>query len=234
MTYEILQSHNLKIKTCDICLTGNCNVYSLHHFLWLTIHKMVYVKTIANTNHLCMLSIDDSVNCCETTYIIDEPIEHIISSPDACSAYVITDEGVLIHNIGTEVDEEERIIPTDIKWRESCCHVETLKIDSKSFIIAQSYLNCLLIDGEEVANNITSFYVHSDFLLLTTLQNTLICIPLNESGMEQLKKHDLTVKPWEHTDKTLFAGEDFIQSPFLFFLWILFSDVVSNISFLIF
>lgn len=175
---------------------------------------MMYVKTSATSDHLCMMPLGDAINCCGNTYTMDQPIGHIIPFPNACSAYVITDKSVLIYNVNVEKEYENELIPTDIEWRQPCCHVEAVNIDSKNFIVAQSYSNCLLIDGKEVANNITSFYVHSDFLLLTTLQHTLICIPLNESSMEQLKKHDLTVKPWELTDKTLFAGEDFAQSLF--------------------
>lgn len=156
--------------------------------------------------------------------MMDDPIEHIIPSPDAGAAYVITEKSVLIYIM------DAGLVPTDIELREPCCHVEAIKIGSKHFIVALSYSNCFLINGKEVANNITSFYVHSDFLLLTTLQHTLICIPLNESGMEQLKKHDLTVKPWEHTDKTLFAGKDLtfvvlqvlLISMFLFYFYIVF------------
>lgn len=96
--------------------------------------------------------------------------------------------------------------------------MEVVKIDSKDVIIALSCTNCFSIDGKEIAKNITSFYVHSDFLLLTTQQHTLICVPLNESGMEQLSKHDLTVKPWENgSNEISFTGESsHLCNPFHF------------------
>lgn len=135
---------------------------------------------------------------------MDGPIEHIIPSPDANTAYVVTNKSVLKYTKDTGLD------PIDIELQQFCYQVEVIKIGSKHVIVALSYTNCFLIDGREVANNITSFYVHSDFLLLTTLQHTLICVPLNENGMEQLSKHDLTIKPWENgISEKLFAGEYF-------------------------
>lgn len=126
------------------------------------------------------------------TYLMKSPIEHIVPSPDANEAYVIS--GGLVFKYFENCTELEETSTLE----EQCYQVEVIKIDSKHIIIALSHPNCFLIDGKEVAKNITSFYVHSDFLLLSTLQHTLICLPLDKSGMEQLNKHDLTIKPWEN------------------------------------
>lgn len=135
---------------------------------------------------------------------MDGPIEHIIPSPDANTAYVVVDKLVLKYARDTE------LVPTEIELQQQCHKVEAIKIGPKDVIVALSDTNCFLIDGKEVANNITSFYVHSNFLLLTTLQHTLICVPLNENGFEQLNKHDLTVKPWENNiNEKFFAGDVF-------------------------
>lgn len=120
-------------------------------------------------------------------------IEYILPSLDANTAYIIVNRAIFKYT-----KDAEELDPTDILLRELCYQVEVIKIDSKDVIIALSCTNCFSIDGKEIAKNITSFYVHSDFLLLTTQQHTLICVPLNESGMEQLRKHDLTVRPWEN------------------------------------
>lgn len=202
-TYEVLGSDQLRCEQ-------KFNVFEeieehsiLHHFLWLTKCIILYSKSTDTQNLLCILPLDDTALSYRSTHIVDQPILHIVPSPEAGAAYVITSASVFIYTISTG------LVPTGIKLAESCCHVEVVKIGLKHFVIALSYSNRLLIDGTAVANNITSFYVHSEFLLLTTLQHTLICIPLNESGIEQLTKHDLTVKPWEHTDRTLFTGEYF-------------------------
>lgn len=141
------------------------------------------------------------------------PIEHIVPSPDANEAYVIS--GGLVFKYSKD---HERLEQTNV-LEEQCYQVEVIKIDSKHVIIALSRPNCFLIDGREVAKNITSFCVHSDFLLLSTLQHTLICLPLDKSGMEQLDKYDLTIKPWENNSfqKKFDAGKYmYISQSFLF------------------
>ena len=36
----------------------------------------------------------------------------------------------------------------------------------------------LYVNGKEVASGITSYYIHSDFLMVTTVKHTLKCIPI--------------------------------------------------------
>ncbi|XP_014468470.1 PREDICTED: elongator complex protein 1 [Dinoponera quadriceps] len=193
-TYEILHSYQfggLFLERMEDCST-------FQHFLWLDRLVMLYSKTTDSDNLLCMLSLENMFHSDGNIYTVDEPIEHIVpAGMDA--AYVITNKSVLKFTV------DEGLVPTSIEWKESCCHVEVVKIGTRHFVVALSRTNRFLIDGEEVANNVASFYVHSAFLLLTTLQHTLICVPLDESGMERLRKHDLTVKPWEHNGGTSFA-----------------------------
>ncbi|KAL6255015.1 hypothetical protein P5V15_013350 [Pogonomyrmex californicus] len=61
-----------------------------------------------------------------------------------------------------------------------CSQMEIIKI-ALNVVIALSHDN-FFIDGE-VVKNIIDFYVHSYFLLLTTLQATLIYVPLNKTGI---------------------------------------------------
>jgi len=144
------------------------------------------------------------------TYIIESPIEHIVPSPNANEAYIIS--GKVVFKYFDNCTELEQIITLE----EECCQVEVIKIDSKHIIVALSRSNCLLIDGKEVAKHITSFYVHSDFLLLSTLQHTLICLLLDQNGIEQLNKHNLAIKPWENDGvfEKVSAGKYISQSLF--------------------
>lgn len=44
------------------------------------------------------------------------------------------------------------------------------------------------MNGQEVANNVTSLVVHSEFILLTTLRHMLLCAQLNHRGLQSLIK----------------------------------------------
>lgn len=196
--YEALQSYNIDCSILDITGIDKC-IYTMHHFLWLAEDIMLFSITMDEHNLLCVLSLDkihsikNSILPIRKFYAVDNSIEYILPSLDANTAYIIVNRAIFKYT-----KDAEELDPTDILLRELCYQVEVIKIDSKDVIIALSCTNCFSIDGKEIAKNITSFYVHSDFLLLTTQQHTLICVPLNESGMEQLRKHDLTVRPWEN------------------------------------
>lgn len=44
------------------------------------------------------------------------------------------------------------------------------------------------MDGQEVANNVTSLVINSEFILLTTLRHMLLCVQLNHKGLQSLIK----------------------------------------------
>lgn len=133
---------------------------------------------------------------------MDYPIEHIVSCPNASTAYIKANDQIFKYTKDGHFEQ------TNIMISKPCVRIEVVNIDSKDIILALSSENSFLIDGKEITKNITSFYIHSDFLLLTTLQHTLICVTLNQFGIKQLSKHDLTIKPWlNNTNEILFTGE---------------------------
>ena len=121
---------------------------------------------------------------------MDSAVEHVVPSPEKDAAYVVVDGNVLRYS--------DKFMPVQVNLPEQCTKVEIVNIEGKHVIISLSRKHRLFIDGNEVANNINSFFVHSDFLLLTTLHHTLICFPLNEKGIKQIGSSDLTLKPYEN------------------------------------
>lgn len=80
--------------------------------------------------------------------------------------------------------------------------VDIVEINQKDVLVCRTSNHRLYIDDKNISNNVTSFCLHSEFLLLTTLQHTLLCFSLNEQGLNQLMTSDLTVKPWENEGDT--------------------------------
>lgn len=134
-------------------------------------------------------------------HIMDGIIQHIIPFPKLKEAYIIVGKSVIKYAY------EEELVPIDIQLQENIYKVEIVKIGTKHVVLSLSHRNYFSINGKQIANNVTSFFVHSEFLLLTTLQHTLICVHINEEGFEMLAKEDLTVRPWENlSSEKLFAG----------------------------
>ena len=59
-----------------------------------------------------------------------------------------------------------------------CARVKIVDVDDSSYVVSLSDRHRLYKNGEEIASSITSFALHSDFLLVTTLKHTLRCLPL--------------------------------------------------------
>lgn len=136
-------------------------------------------------------------------HVLDFPVQHIISS-DANTAYIKISKQIFKYTLDGKFEQ------VNILLKENCLQMEVIKLGSKDIILALSVKNGFFIDGKQIAENITNFYVHSDFLLLTTLQHTLICVSLSDVGIKQLSKHDLTVRPWLNDMREfLCAGEIF-------------------------
>lgn len=132
------------------------------------------------------------VSVCRQTHLMDGLIQHIIPSPEMKEAYIVVGNSIMKYT------KEHEVIPTDIQLQNYVHKVEAVSIGIKHVILSLHHRNCFALNGRQIANNITSFFVHSDFLLLTTAQHTLICVKLNEEDLEALGKQDLAVKPWEN------------------------------------
>lgn len=127
----------------------------------------------------------------------DGKIHHITSSSDFETAYISTSS-----NFYTFTNNEAFELDYSLYERSGCTSsvtkIEFVKIEQKDVCIALTKKHILYIDDRQVSNNVTSFHVHSDFLLLTTLQHTLLCFKLDEPSFLKLRIKDLTVQPWEN------------------------------------
>ncbi|XP_046821517.1 elongator complex protein 1 isoform X2 [Vespa crabro] len=165
----------------------------MRHFLWFKENTILSSISIDNQSILCIINVDlekDEATV-KQTHIMEGLIEHIICSPNADEVFMVIEGSVLKYK-----DNEFDFI--GIKIPTFSHKVDLLEIDTRYAIISLSHGNRLSIDSKEIANNITSFFLHSKFLLLTTSQHTLVCVTLDNEGLEQLYKQDLTIKPWEN------------------------------------
>ncbi|XP_012140908.1 elongator complex protein 1 [Megachile rotundata] len=204
LEYEYIGSYDIRWNV--LTEYENC-LYNIHHFLWVDKDYILCSLSVNNQSFLCVLTLDaihDQIQgqiIARQTYIMEGLIQHIIPSPDPKEAYVIVGNSVLKWT-------PEEIIPINTRLQGCIYQVEVVKIGIKHVILSLYHRNCFSINGKQVANNITSFFVHSEFLLLTTAQHTLICVNISEDDFERLTKENFTIKPWESKDldKTSFAS----------------------------
>nr|XP_034181462.1 putative elongator complex protein 1 [Osmia lignaria] len=194
LEYEYIGSYDIRWN--NTTKYQNC-LYNMHHFLWVDENNILCSLSMNNQSLLCILTLN-AINdqgreqvIVRQTHIMEGLIQHIIPSPDPKEAYIIVENSVIKYT-------EAGIIPIDIRLQGYIYKVEVVKIGTKPLFLSLYHRNCFSINGKQIANNITSFFVHSEFLLLTTAQHTLICVNLSEDDLEELTKQNLTIKPWEN------------------------------------
>ncbi|XP_076170382.1 elongator complex protein 1 isoform X1 [Ptiloglossa arizonensis] len=194
LNYQHIGSYNIK---WTVPIEFEDSSYSMHHFFWLDENNVLCSLSTTSQSFLCVLTLDrvnDETQGQITVgqmYIMDGLIQDIVSS-DAKEAYIIVENSIVKYK------KEAELVPIDIQMLNYTYKVEIVKIGTKHVILSLSHRNSFSINGKQIGNNVTSFFVHSEFLLLTTLQHTLICVPINEKDFEKLVKQDLTVKPWKN------------------------------------
>ncbi|XP_053985315.1 elongator complex protein 1 [Hylaeus volcanicus] len=173
----------------------------MHHFLWLD--ENIILCSISKAGHsiLCVLTLNAIDNETQSHIKIKEMhhmldlIHHIVPSPNTKEAYIVLENSIV------KFSREGELIPIDIQLLNHTYKVEIVKIGEKHVVLSLSYRNCFAINGKQITNNVTSFFVHSEFLLLTTSQHTLICVSINQENFDKLVEQDLTVKPWENSNE---------------------------------
>lgn len=107
---------------------------------------------------------------------------------------------VLIHLINRkifELDTQDLKLTESFLFPEYCTELDTVN----GHVIGLASSGRLYVDGQEVTNSVSSFTVHSDFLLATSLQkHKLLCWPLNQLTSEAV------------TDRAIERGAKLVRS----------------------
>ncbi|CAH0588039.1 unnamed protein product [Chrysodeixis includens] len=74
----------------------------------------------------------------------------------------------------------------DVSFGVPCPQFNVFSIDDELHFIGLSHKSNLFIDNKKVMSNVSSFFVHTHFLLLTTLQHLLLCTELTKPGLDDI------------------------------------------------
>ncbi|XP_034948939.1 putative elongator complex protein 1 [Chelonus insularis] len=197
LTYKYVRSYKIEWEVPEI---QNENIYySMHHFLWLKEDTILcsLSSLSKNFNYLCIIHLENINPDKDGGRIVvrealkmNNYVQHIVSSPDVNIAYVLVGSHVLKYVDGQGVTE------TGIFIGDPCDQMEVVEMENRHVIVTLTSTNGLYINSKIVAQNITSLSVHSDFLLLTTHQDTLVCVILTADGFERLSMTNLNIQPW--------------------------------------
>lgn len=86
---------------------------------------------------------------------------------------------------------EENYAPLLVKLPSNLIKVITCKVSNNSRIFSLTSTNIFYIDDKQIATNVTSFFVHDNYLLITMSNNRLYCIRLINTQIEKLSSISL-------------------------------------------
>ncbi|KAJ8678919.1 hypothetical protein QAD02_014706 [Eretmocerus hayati] len=208
--YSCQKTYNVNLVLKNPTTFSN---HMIHHLCWYKPDTIYFSLSQGAQSYLCeieLLDIDGlDVILTDTKILCKIPgqIEHIIVSPDSSKVYIVVNSKLYTYNSRDGLMKSNLKI-TDDSLDRAVVQIEFMKFNEKEVVVALSRKHVLYVDGEQVANNITSFFAHSDFLLLTTLQHSLISFRLDANGFAQLRTRDLTIEPWMNGSKEVHKTQE--------------------------
>lgn len=115
-------------------------------------------------------------------------VSNICSHPsDPGSIFLQLNNGdVVLYGLGGNVN----II--DQSFSVTCPKFDVVFIENELYFIGLTHKGQLYINDRMVMSNVSSYYVHTHFLLLTTLQHVLLCTELTKAGIEAITEYQKT------------------------------------------
>ncbi|XP_014224134.1 elongator complex protein 1 [Trichogramma pretiosum] len=173
----------------------------INHLLWYTPKLVLCSLATGLKSSLCKIELSNIENLdkilIDLTIIKEMPgqIQHILTSSATGDAYIVCDNKLYTYSVVSGLEKSSLYLGDEPPVK-----LEFVQFGSREVIVNLSRKHVLYVGGKQVANNVTSFHVHSEFFLITTLQHTLIAFRLDEDGLMQLENKDLTIQPWTMED----------------------------------
>ncbi|CAB3244736.1 unnamed protein product [Arctia plantaginis] len=93
---------------------------------------------------------------------------------------------IILYNLGGDIDIQ------DFSFGVSCPKFKVFLLKNDLYFIGLSHKGQLYINDQMVMNNVSSYYLHTHFLLLTTLQHVLLCVELTKDGIDAISEYQKT------------------------------------------
>lgn len=144
-----------------------------------------------NNNKISQYKISSENLVRHSEQLIPSALTHFVSHPlITTSVFLQMDTGEIL-----EYSSDNTIKPQDIVLPETCLMFSVLSVDNDTYFLGLSHKGHLYINNSLVMNNVNSFYVHTSYLLLTTLKHMLLCIELTKMGLNALESYEKTESP---------------------------------------
>lgn len=168
--------------------------HCLHHWTWVSQATMICSGTVGSTSCLCVFdlrlseSADEGLLVHQQTLPLSSTVISIVPGTQRQSVLIQMIEGK-VWNFSVE----SRLLSDLFTFphpalKMAACQGDNNSGSKQDIFLGLSSHNRLYANSELVVSNVTSFELHSQFLLFTTSQQQLFCCPLNMSSILSLSK----------------------------------------------
>ncbi|KAM3965504.1 elongator complex protein 1 [Aphomia sociella] len=184
--YEQTQKSPLTFKEFKtLQLNGYDFPFQYYNWHWYK-HNILVCAMIDNEQsyHLVEYIVNGNTVTKGNVTLLPGAVTRIESHPtDSSSLFLQLSNGEILQYIESVINIEDTSFPI------ACPKFNLISIEGELFYLGLSHKGNLLINDATVLNNVSSFFVHTHFLLLTTLQHLLLCVELTKSGISAIMEH---------------------------------------------
>lgn len=177
----------------------NISNHCFHHWTWISRDTMLCSTTFENLSHLCIFEMDSQAAAefgrmsLKKKIVLVNSVESIAAGVETNFAYIqLMDGKVLSYSIDADTLVEMFTFPHPV-IKMVACRVDKDKNGGQEIILGLANHNRLYANTDLVMSNVTSYDVHSQFLLLTTSQQQLFCCPLKKASILSLSKSNAEI-----------------------------------------
>lgn len=166
-----------------------------YNWVWVNMDAVICIQ-YCNENYN-LLEYHINITNSECTF----DLKHCTSLPDSvmrCKPHPTDDTKMFIHLHNGDIIEYTiggYLNPMDISLPATCPRFSAILLENELIFIGLSHKGNLYFNETLVMNNVNSYFIHTHFLMLTTLQHFLFCAELTQSGIQALQSYQKTESP---------------------------------------
>lgn len=193
--YEQKQKFPLEYTLSKVVnLENNDFPFQYYNWYWMNTNVIVCLTVNKGCYKLLEYEIGSSDNAVrENSTLLPSAVTRIHLHPmDNTVIFLQLNNGeILKYNKGGSFKQQ------DIAFAVSCPKFSVLSIEGVLFFLGLSHKNILFLNESMIMTGVSSFFVHTHFLLITTLQHVLLCTELTAAGLDAITEYQNN----ESTDK---------------------------------
>ncbi|XP_059055717.1 elongator complex protein 1 isoform X2 [Achroia grisella] len=187
--YEQTQKFPLKLEVIKIIQLDKYDLlFKYYNWYWIKPNMLMCVMMDNEHGyHLVEYNIEDDKIKKENVTPLPEAVTRIQSHPtDSTSVFLQLRNGEILWYTKEKLEIQNIMFPV------TCPNFNIISIKEDLYFIGLSHKGNLLINGAIALNNVSSFFIHTHFLLITTLQHLLLCVELTKSGISAIMEYQKT------------------------------------------